>query len=225
MKSFFFRNTLTTTTRNLTIILSLSLTLLSCSSNELVNLRVAKDRVKDYYESGKYDKELKEIYLDAKSKIDKIEVKPNSAAIFDVDDTALSNYEISKRLDYGYDYQIIQDWVMSAKLPAIKQTLEFYNYLKSKGIKLIFLTGRQIEEYDATYRNLMEQGYTDFDTLIMRSEQERKLGAAQFKSQKRKELIQNGYEIIICVGDQWTDFEGDYTRIKVKLPNYLYETK
>lgn len=222
MKSFFIRNTLTTT-RNL--ILILSLTLLSCSSNELVNLRVAKDRVKDYYESGRYDKELEEIYLDAKSKIDKIEVKQNSAAIFDVDDTALSNYKISKQLDYGYDYKIIQDWVMSAKLPAIKQTLEFYNYLKSKGIKLIFLTGRQIEEYDATYRNLIEQGYNDFDTLIVRSEQERKLGAARFKSQKRKELIQKGYEIIICVGDQWTDLEGDYTGLKVKLPNFLYETK
>lgn len=222
MKSFFISSTFTLT-RTLTLILFL--TLLSCSSNELVNLRVAKDRVKDYYESGRYDKELEEIYLDAKSKVDKIEVKQNSAAIFDVDDTALSNYEISKRLDYGYDYKIIQDWVMSAKLPAIKQTLEFYNYLKSKRVKLIFLTGRQIEEYDATYRNLIEQGYTDFDTLIVRSEQERKLGAAQFKLQKRKELTLKGYEIIICVGDQWTDFEGENTGIKVKIPNYLYETK
>lgn len=222
MKSFFISSTFTLT-RTLTLILFL--TLLSCSSNELVNLRVAKDRVKDYYESGRYDKELEEIYLDAKSKVDKIQMKQNSAAIFDVDDTALSNYEISKRLDYGYDYKIIQDWVMSAKLPAIKQTLEFYNYLKSKRVKLIFLTGRQIEEYDATYRNLIEQGYTDFDTLIVRSEQERKLGAAQFKLQKRKELTLKGYEIIICVGDQWTDFEGENTGIKVKIPNYLYETK
>lgn len=222
MKSFFISSTFTLT-RTLTLILFL--TLLSCSSNELVNLRVAKDRVKDYYESGRYDKELEEIYLDAKSKVDKIQMKQNSAAIFDVDDTALSNYEISKRLDYGYDYKIIQDWVMSAKLPAIKQTLEFYNYLKSKRVKLIFLTGRQIKEYDATYRNLIEQGYTDFDTLIVRSEQERKLGAAQFKLQKRKELTLKGYEIIICVGDQWTDFEGENTGIKVKIPNYLYETK
>lgn len=214
MKPFFHSQILT---------LSIALTLLSCSYNELVNLRVAKDRVKDYYESGRYDKELEEIYNNAKNKVDKIEVKQNSTAIFDVDDTALSNYQISKRLDYGYDYQIIQDWVMSAKLPAIKQTLEFYNYLKLKGVKLIFLTGRQIEEYDATYKNLIEQGYTDFDTLIVRSEKDRKIGAAQFKSQKRKELSDKGYEIIICVGDQWTDLEGDYTGIKVKLPNYLYE--
>jgi len=212
MKSFF-------------ITLILSLTFLSCSSNQIVNLRTAKDIVKDYYESGKYDEELNEIYSDAKSKIDKMKIKDNAAAIFDVDDTALSNYEISKRLDYGYDYQIIQDWVMSAKLPAIKQTLDFYNYLKSKGVKLIFLTGRNSDEYEATYRNLVEQGYKDFDTLIVRSEKERNLGSAEFKSAKRKELVAAGYEIIVCVGDQWTDLIGDNTGMKVKIPNYLYEIK
>lgn len=199
------------------------ITLFSCASERIINLRKAKNRVQHYYESGKYDKELDEIFIAAKSQVEKIKIKNNSAAIFDIDDTALSNYQISKRLDYGYDFQIIQDWVMSAKLPAIKQTLEFYNYLKSKEVKIIFLTGRQSEEYDATYRNLVEQGYTNFDTLIVRSEQYRKISAAEFKSQKRKELTAKGYEIIICVGDQWSDLYGDYTGIKIKLPNYLYE--
>lgn len=199
------------------------ITLFSCASERIINLREAKNRVQHYYESGKYDKELDEIFIAAKSQVEKIKIKNNSAAIFDIDDTALSNYQISKRLDYGYDFQIIQDWVMSAKLPAIKQTLEFYNYLKSKEVKIIFLTGRQSEEYDATYRNLVEQGYTNFDTLIVRSEQYRKISAAEFKSQKRKELTAKGYEIIICVGDQWSDLYGDYTGIKIKLPNYLYE--
>lgn len=179
MKSFF-----SIPSRALTLILTLSL--FGCTSDELLNLRVAKDRVKDYYESGKYDKELDKIYSDAKSQIEKIEIKKNSAAIFDVDDTALSNYEISKRLDYGYDYQIIQDWVLSAKLPAIKQTLDFYNYLKSKGVRLIFLTGRNIEEYDATYRNLVEQGYRDFDTIIVRSEKEKNLVLPSLKLRREK---------------------------------------
>lgn len=200
-------------------------TLFSCTSERIINLREAKNRVQDYYESGKYDKELDEIFIAAKSQVEKIKIKNNSAAVFDIDDTALSNYQISKRLDYGYDFQIIQDWVMSAKLPAIKQTLEFYNYLKSKEVKIIFLTGRQSEEYDATYRNLVEQGYTNFDTLIVRSERYRKISAAEFKSQIRKELTAKGYEIIICVGDQWSDLYGDYTGIKIKLPNYLYEIK
>lgn len=206
--------------------LTVNFTLTSCcTSKDILNLRKAKDIVKGYYESGEYDKELEEIYAEAKSKIDKISVQQNSAAVFDVDDTALSNYEISKRLDFGYDHKIVQDWVMSSKLPAIKQTFEFYNYLKSKGVKLIFLTGRQSEEYDATFRNLIETGYTDFDTLIVRNLEERDFSAVKFKTLKREELTKSGYNIIMSVGDQWSDLEGEYTGIKVKIPNNLYEIK
>jgi acid phosphatase len=203
-------------------LLLITFAFVGCSSNQIVNLRTAKNIVQDYYESGKYDEELEEIYAEAKSNVDKISVKQNSAAIFDVDDTALSNYQISKRLDFGYDYKIVQDWVMSGKLPAIKPTKEFYDYLKSKGYKVIFLTGRQQEEYDITFRNLIEQGYTGFDTLIVRSERARKIGAVLFKSSIRKELTNKGYEIVVCIGDQQTDLEGDYHGIQVKIPNYLY---
>ena len=77
------------------ITLFLILILISCSSNEIVNLRTAKDIVKEYYESGKYDREMDGVIKEAKEKFDKIEINNNSAVIFDVDDTALSNYEIS----------------------------------------------------------------------------------------------------------------------------------
>ncbi|MGQ9799868.1 MAG: HAD family acid phosphatase, partial [Ignavibacterium sp.] len=210
---------------NLSFLLALTInfTLTSCrTSKDILNLSVAKDIVKDYYESGKYDQELTEIYSEAREQIEKIKITSNSLVIFDIDDTALSNYEISKRLDFGYDHQIVQDWVMSSKLPAIKQTLEFYNYLKSKGVKLIFLTGRQSEEYEATFRNLIETGYTDFDTLIVRNLDERDFSATKFKTLKREELTRGGYNIIMSVGDQWSDLEGEYTGIKVKIPNYLY---
>ena len=75
---------------------------------------------------------------------------------------------------------------------------------------------------EATRRNLIEQGYTKFDTLIVRSEAERNLSAASFKLQKRNELVKNGYDIIASVGDQQSDFEGGNTGYEIKLPNYLY---
>jgi acid phosphatase len=196
-----------------------------CCENRILNLRIAKDIVQNYYESGAYERELKQIYQEAKVKIDKIKVKSNSIAIFDVDDTALSNYEIAKKLDFGYDYDIVQDWVMKAKLPAINPTLEFFNYLKSKGFRLFFLTGRQIDEYDATFQNLINQGYSNFDSLIVRSTYERNISALEYKSSIRKKLSESGFEIKVCIGDQWSDLEGGYTGIKIKLPNYLYEIK
>ncbi|MCJ7649469.1 MAG: hypothetical protein MUP85_12705 [Candidatus Lokiarchaeota archaeon] len=210
------------------ILLILLVIIPSCSP-KIANLRTAKDIVKDYYESGKYDEEMNEIIKKAKEKFSKLEIEKSasggSAVIFDVDDTALSNYEISKRLDFGYDKKIIDEWVLSAQLPAIKQTKELYDYLKSKNVKLIFLTGRFIEEYDATFKNLISQGYTGFDTLIVRNEREKKINSQIFKSGVRENLTKAGYDIIGTVGDQWTDLNGPYTGIRIKFPNYLYETK
>ena len=207
----------------------LNILLISCSANEIVNLRTAKDIVKDYYESGKYDEEMNEIIIDAKEKFNKVEIKKSasggSAVIFDVDDTALSNYEVSKRLDFGYDKKIIDDWILSAQLPAIKQTKELYDYLKSKNVKLIFLTGRNFEEYDATYKNLIEQRYIGFDTLIVRNNDQKKIKSQIFKSSVRENLTHAGYDIIGTVGDQWTDLNGPYTGIQIKVPNYLYQIK
>ena len=205
--------------------LLLAFVLISCKSDDLINLRVAKDRVKDYYESGKYDEEMDSIFSDAKDQIKNIKIKNNSTVIFDVDDTALSNYEISKKLDFGYDYKIVQDWVMSAKLPAIKQTKDFFDFLKSKNIKRIFLTSRNYDEYDATYKNLVDQGYTGFDTLIVRSKSDKDLGSQKFKTKERENLNKAGYEIIATVGDQWTDLNGGFSGIKIKVPNYLYKVK
>ena len=52
--------------------------------------------------------------------------------------------------------------------------------------------------------------------------EETKMKAKDFKSNKRGWLIKQGYEIIGTVGDQWTDLEGEYHGIQIKIPNYLY---
>ncbi len=197
----------------------------SCCSVELQNLTNAKKKVQQYYESGQYDKELNEIIADAKSKFSKIETKQNSAVIFDIDDTALLNYEASKEMGFGYVKDISDKWVSSAKVPAIPQVRDLYNYLLNRNIKIIFLTGRFNNEYDYTYQNLINEGYTTFDTLIVRSPEEKKLPAVEFKSNVRTALMKHGYEIIGNVGDQWSDLNGPYSGIQIKLPNYLYEIK
>jgi len=57
--------------------LLLTLTLISCSCNQIVNLRTEKDIVKEYYESGKYDEELDAVINDAKEKFSEIEILKN----------------------------------------------------------------------------------------------------------------------------------------------------
>lgn len=203
----------------------LFLNLISCSSNQLVNLSTAKDAVKDYYESGKYDAEMNNVIKEAKEKFDKVKVKNNSVVIFDVDETALNNYGLAKQMGFGYVYDLNKKWNEELKAPAIKQTQELYFYLLNKGFKVIFITGRNFNEYDVTYKNLIQTGYTVFDTLITQREDEQTLKTQSFKSKKRAELTNQGYEIVGNVGDQWTDLNGGNSGIKIKLPNYLYEVK
>ena len=207
------------------LILLLSIVLISCSSNQLVNLRTAKDIVKDYYESGRYDEEMNEVIKDAKEKFDKIEIKKNSVVIFDVDETALNNYGLAKQMDFGYVYDLNKQWNEELKAPAIKETKDLYLYLLNKGFKVIFLTGRNSIEYDVTYKNLIQEGFSGFDTLITQSKEDQKLKSQEFKSKVRTELTNKGYEIVGTVGDQWTDLNGPYSGVQVKLPNYLYEIK
>lgn len=210
---------------HLTLFLTLTLLLTSCCSEELLNLTTAKERVQQYYEGGQFDKELHKIVADAKNKFSKVEIKPNSAVVFDVDDTALLNYAASKKMGFGYVKSTVDEWVSSAEVPAIPQVKELYDYLLSRNFKIIFLTGRFHDEYDYTFQNLVNEGFATFDTLIVRKQEEQKLPAVEFKSNVRTALTEQGYEIVGNVGDQWTDLDGPYSGIKIKIPNYLYETK
>lgn len=209
----------------LTLFLTLTLLLNSCCREELLNLTTAKDLVKNYYEDGQFNKELDKIVADAKKQFDKVKLKTNSAVIFDVDDTVLLNYEGSKKMGYGYVKNMVDEWVSTAQVPAIPQVKDLYDYLLQRNVKIIFLTGRFHDEYEYTFQNLINEGFTTFDTLIVRRAEEQKLPAVEFKSNVRTALTQQGYDIIGNVGDQWTDLKGPYSGIKVKIPNYIYETK
>lgn len=205
--------------------LILTFTFISCTSNQLVNLRTSKDIVKEYYESGKYNEEMREVINNAKEKFDKVTPTNKSVVIFDVDETALNNYGLALMMDFGYVYDLNKKWNEELKAPAIKETQDLYFYLLNKGFKTIFLTARNSNEYNVTYKNLIQEGYTGFDTLITQSKEDQKLKSQEFKSKVRTELTNQGYEIVGTVGDQWTDLNGPYSGIQIKLPNYLYEIK
>jgi len=208
----------------ITLSLSLSLTLfIACDKNEKpINLTIARNEVKQYYESGKYDEELNGVIIEAKEKFGKVDFKDNTVVIFDIDETALNNYGLAEQMGFGYVYELNKQWNAELKAPAIPQVKELYEFLLSKGSKIIFLTGRNFYEYEVTHQNLVKEGYTVFDTLITQIGDETKMKAKDFKSGKRVWLTQQGYEIVGTVGDQWSDLEGYYHGIQIKIPNYLY---
>ena len=209
----------------LSIILA-ALLFISCTSTnptlQIMNLGAAKNAVQAYYESGEFDRECAKIIDDAINRMDGIKLTGKPAVVFDIDETALSNYEYTKEIGFGYVYKLWDEWQQKGIAPVIKDTKRFYDYLISKNIHIIFITGRNAEVGEATKGNLLEQGYTKYDTLIIRSDSERKIPAAEWKAAKREELVSKGYNIIACIGDQLSDFAGGNTGYKIKLPNYLY---
>jgi len=210
---------------NAAIIFSIVFILIGCKDDRPVNLTKAREEVKEYYESGKFNEELTEVIKDAKEKFNSIEVKENSVVIFDVDETVLDNYELAKLMGFGYVYKMNKEWNSEMKAPAIAGVKDFYDFLLKKGFKIIFLTGRNFPEYEATYNNLKKAGYTVFDTLITQIGDEKKMKALEFKDSKRAWLVNQGYEIAGTVGDQWSDLEGEHHGIQIKIPNYLYKIK
>ncbi len=194
-------------------------------SEELINLALVKEQIKDYHKNGKYNSDLKMIVKKAKDEFGRIVPKDNSLVIFDIDETSLSNYQFGLDYDFGFNDNIWDIWVSSKKATAIKEVKGLYDMLLSKGFKVAFITGRNRSHYDATKENLISEGYTKFDTLITRRMDALKTTAVDYKSKERKQLVENGYVIAGTIGDQFSDLEGPYHGIQVKLPNYQYIVK
>jgi acid phosphatase len=195
--------------------------LAGCGHQELTNLSLAKQRVQEYYESGKFDQEVNQVIENAKAQFAKVHFKQNSVVIFDVDETALNNYGFAKTMGFGYVYDLHKKWTSDAQAPAMSQVKALYDDLLARGAKIVFLTGRASSEYDATAKNLKSAGYTTYEALMTRPSGEKK-SALEFKSASRVTLTAKGYEIMGTVGDQMSDLEGPYHGIQIKIPNYLY---
>ncbi len=186
------------------------------------NLSKSKDKIIAYYEGGQYEKDLCKAINKAIKHFNKIPVTSKAVAIFDVDDTVLQNYQLYKKISFGHVPEIFYMWIVESDTPAIPQAKSLYDYLVDRGFRIIFLSGRNHDEYDVTVENLKKQGFATFDRVIVRSEKDARKTAHDFKVEQRKLLTQEGYNIVAMVGDQWSDVCGGYADYYVKLPNLMY---
>ena len=201
--------------------LLITLLIYSCAQT-IPNLSSVRNEIEFYYESGGYSKETEKVVDNAIDKFMSVEADDSTVVVFDIDDTALSYYKLSKRIQFGYVPELWDKWIDTATVPAIPQVKKLYDFLVARGFRIIFLSGRKDYNYPGTIRNLDSAGYTKFDTLIVKNKDEYNLSALKYKSIKREKLTAKGYEIIGTVGDQWSDLKGPDHGIQVKIPNYTY---
>ena len=146
------------------------------------------------------------------------------ALVLDIDETALTNYCEMKREDYGFISTPFNEWAVSGQadmpLPA---TLRLFRRARAAGVEVFFITGRPGEQRAATARNLEAAGFHGWKGLALREGPQKDMATVAYKSEERKKIVAAGYRMVMSVGDQWSDLNGEpRAEMSVKLPNPFY---
>jgi acid phosphatase len=146
------------------------------------------------------------------------------ALVLDIDETSLTNYCEMKREDYGFLSVPFNTWAVSkqADMP-LPATLRLFNQALAAGVEVFFITGRPGEQKAATAKNLEAAGFKGWKGLALREGPQKAMETVAYKSEERKKIVDLGYRIVMSVGDQWSDLNGDpKAEVSVKLPNPFY---
>jgi acid phosphatase len=145
------------------------------------------------------------------------------ALVLDVDETALSNWDEEKQDDFGYIPANWNAWVAKKQAPAIEGTLRIYREAIKRSVHVFFITSRPTDQATDTADNLNAVGYDQWDGLALRGPHPKKQTVTDFKSGERKKIVEAGYRIVLNVGDQMSDLNGEpQAQCLVKLPNPFY---
>ncbi|KAJ0597012.1 putative Acid phosphatase [Helianthus annuus] len=122
-----------------------------------------------------------------------------------------------------FDHVQFDSWVLEGMAQAIKPSLKLYEEVSKLGFKMFLLTGRAENKRSITINNLTKVGFENWDRLILRGAGDDGKTAVAFKSDKRKQIVEEGFRIIGNLGDQWSDLIGSYVSIRsFKLSNPMY---
>jgi acid phosphatase len=192
------------------------------------NLDLLKERVREYHASSQWEAEISKVCWDAQQYIRQLKRpagEEKRAIVFDIDETALSNWKQKEQSDFGYIRKDFEEWVNRAEAPAIVPTLDLYRAAAAEGIDVFFVSARRETQRKTTEDNLKRVGYSKWKELILRPTADHDSSLIPFKTGARKRIALSGYRIVANIGDQYSDLEGGYAERCFKLPNPAYYVK
>ena len=195
----------------------------------------AAPQVNSYYTSGTAAAGQAEVAKSAltwtKSWVSKVcgSLKPakvracKAAAVFDIDETLLSNYEWISTLPipFSFDVDASNAANLNCTTPPIKATVALFNALKRIGVTPFLITGRSESQREMTDACLAKSGITGYEALILKPAGNTQTAAAR-KADQRKALISKGWKIGPSVGDQISDMSNGSLTRGFLLPNAMY---
>jgi len=190
-----------------------------------------------YHDSGQYDRDLALVAASAAQWIaQRASSATRPAVVFDIDETALANWEVIKRDNFGRPIAGPCDlaldgpcgwaaWDQLAADTAIMPTLEVFRKARAMNVTVFFITGRPENQRDATEKNLKNTGYIGYERLYMVPNDAKFGSATDFKAPIRAEIEKAGYMIIANIGDQPSDLFGGHAEKLFLLPNPFYRVR
>jgi predicted secreted acid phosphatase len=196
------------------------------------NLYDVQRQVDEYIRSGRYDQDVAKVVAQARTWLEqraKTAAKP--AIVLDIDETSLSNWPAYRVNGWGRvvaggcDLQEgpcgLRAWQALGQSKALAPTLALARRARELGVAVFFISGRPPSLLEATERNLQQQGY-EWTGVLLLPEGAHCTSAVDFKAPERRKITEQGYTIVLALGDQESDLLGGYTERTFKLPNPVY---
>jgi acid phosphatase len=202
------------------------------SAEPIGNFGVERFRLADYAEcvggGGCYWADLDAQTKRAEAVLDRViaQKKPGEklAVVLDIDETSMSNFCEMRREDYGFLIAQMNRWMMSSESAVpIPGTVELFNKARAAELEVFFITGRSDDLREATAKNLELSGFHGWKGLALRTGPQKQMATVEYKGQERQKIVDAGYRIVLNMGDQWSDLDGQARgETSVKLPNPFY---
>ena len=212
-----------------------TLTPVDGQSTRVPSIYDTQRKVETYVDSGRYDRDVAKVVAAARAWLDKrAKAATKPAIVLDIDETSVSNWPAMRingwvRIDDGpCDLKKapcgVRAWQALAQSKAIAPTLLLAQRAHELGVAIFFISGRPSWLREATERNLKQQGF-DWTGLILKPDKANFLSVVDFKAPERRKIAEQGYTILLNLGDQESDLTGGYAERTFKLPNPVYFVK
>ena len=125
------------------------------------------------------------------------------AIVTDIDETILDNSPYSGKqveLDEEYTSSRWKEWVTLKNAKAIPGAVDFFQYAKSKGVEVFYISNRKALQKKETIENLVQVGFpfADQSHVLLKD-------VTSGKLDKRLEVMKS-HNIVMLLGDNLSDF-------------------
>ena len=149
------------------------------------------------------------------------------AVVLDVDETVLDNsaYQVwNIKAGTSFSTKTWNEFCDAKISTAVPGAVEFTRYAESKGVKVFYVTNRDVAVEKSTRENMEKLGFPmggNVDTFLMQNEQK------EWGSRKgtRRAFIARDYRILLEFGDNFGDFDDRYSSSEADRLKIFQENK